>query len=139
MKNARGISLGVSVALLATVGLVGCGADDADGADQDQNGGEAQEALEHPEVQEDLEEARQVILDGLEEFGEDSSEFLLADDVSSPEQKYGMWVLPFEHSEATESMTSQVNIDGGAFTIEAEAAEDGTTYVIDQDGEITAD
>ncbi|GAB3186401.1 hypothetical protein [Nesterenkonia suensis] len=130
------MSLGASALLLTAVGLVGCGADDAEPNGED---GDAQEAVEHPEVQTDLEEARQTILDGLEEFGEDQSEFLLADDVSSAEQKYGMWVLPFEHSEATESMTSQVNIDGGDFTIEAEAAEDGTTYVIDQDGEISTD
>lgn len=138
MRNFRTRALTVAaVFATASAALVGCGEDTAqDETDQEPAAADSGEAGQNPEVEEDLANARQVILDGLDEFG-DQSEFLLADDVSTPEQKYGMWVLPYEHSEATESMTSQVNIDGGTFTIEAVAAEDGTTYMIDQDGNVS--
>ncbi|NDK32601.1 hypothetical protein [Nesterenkonia haasae] len=145
MKNMRRASLSaVATCAVAALALVACGDSDADqepddGTDEAAVESADNESAEHPEVHEDLEEARQVILDGLDEFGEDQSEFLLADDVSSAEQKYGMWVLPYKHSDATDRVTSQVAIDGGDFTIEAEAADDGTTYVIDQDGNIEQD
>ncbi|ROR73901.1 hypothetical protein [Bogoriella caseilytica] len=129
-------------AALALAFVAACGNGDEGGESDEGDDPAAEESADeyaHPQVVADLEGARQSVLDGLEEFGDDQTQFFLADDVSAPEQNYGMWVLPVERSEETSYMTQQLELNDGNFEIEAEAAEDGTTYWIDQDGEITVE
>jgi hypothetical protein len=62
---------------------------------------------------------------------------MLAGDVKQPTQKYGLLVMPFVKSEAAKRVTGTVDIADGKYVIEAESAETGETWQIDQDGNIT--
>ncbi|NCT89463.1 hypothetical protein GXB85_00630 [Cellulomonas sp. APG4] len=121
--------LGLLVATTGVLGLTACSSDDAP------SGEAAETATADVDVAEDLQTARQAVLDALAE--EDWAQVMLASDVTNPTVKYGLMVMPFVPSEAAERVTGTVNIDGGDFVIEAESAETGETWQIDQDGAIT--
>lgn len=121
--------LGLMVAATGVFGLTACSSDEAPAAES----GETTTA--DVDVAEDLETARQAVLDALAE--EDWAQVMLASDVTNPTVKYGLMVMPFVASDAAERVTGTVNIDGGDFVIEAESAETGETWQIDQDGAIT--
>lgn len=68
----------------------------------------------------------------------DLTQIYLANDVDKPTEKYGMLVVPYHHSEATEKLTtSVVEIENGKYVIGAVALESQKTWLIDQDGNIT--
>lgn len=121
--------LGLMVAATGVFGLTACSSDDAPEA------GSGETATADVDVAEDLQTARQAVLDALAE--EDWAQVMLASDVSDPTVKYGLMVMPFVASDAAERVTGTVTIDGGNFVIEAVSAETGETWQIDQDGAIT--
>ena len=127
---------GAVLVLTLAAGLGACSASNdapTSGAASSSSAVSAEDAGTHA----DLEAARQTILSTLEERG-DLPEIYLASDVKKPEEKYGMLVVPYVHSEATEKLTTSiVKINGGAFTIGAISASTGTEWQIDQDGTIT--
>ena len=61
---------------------------------------------------------------------------MLADDVPSPEMKYGLLVVPFFPSDLTQRHTRTVDINNGNFVIEITSADTGLIWSIDQDGNI---
>ncbi len=63
---------------------------------------------------------------------------MLASDVKAPTVKYGMLVVPYTPSDAASRVQGTVTITDGAYTIDADSAATGETWVIDQDGTITA-
>ncbi|MDN4479941.1 hypothetical protein [Demequina muriae] len=128
----RAGGLAVLIAATGAFGLTACSSD-AEG-----DAGTETEATEQTtvDVATDLENARAAVEEALAE--DDSwTQVMLAGDVEAPTQKYGLLVMPFVASDAAESVTGTVNIDGGNYTIEAESAASGDTWQIDQDGEIT--
>lgn len=123
--------LGVLVALTGAFGLTACSSDDAG------SGGEsAATTTQDVDVAEDLENARVAVADALAE--DDSwAQIMLASDVQSPTVKYGLLVVPYSFSEASSRVQGTVDISDGKYTIEADSAETGQTWQIDQDGTIT--
>ncbi|UCN13828.1 hypothetical protein [Cellulomonas iranensis] len=123
--------LGLMVALTGVFGLTACGSDD--------NGGGSSTGSEAPsesDITEDLQNARAAVADALAE--DDSwSQIMLASDVDSPTEKYGMLVVPYSYSDAASRVQGTIAIDGGKFTIEGDSAATGTTWKIDQDGKIS--
>lgn len=109
------------------LGLAACSSDDAT---SEEGGAAACAALET-----DLTTARQAVLDALED-DPNWTQVMLAGDVEAPTQKYGLLVMPFVKSDAADSVTGTVNIDGGDFVIEAEDV-DGLVCQIDQDGNVS--
>jgi hypothetical protein len=87
------------------------------------------------DVATDLETARDAVVEAMGYGTYD--QVMLASDVDGPTQKYGLMVMPFVKTDAAARVTGTVNIDGEDFVIEAESAETGTTWQIDQDGTIT--
>lgn len=136
MSSTLRVATGAVLALVLATGLGACsGSSDApaSGAASSTSSTSTEDAGTHA----DLEAARQTILSTLEERGE-LPEIYLASDVKKPEEKYGMLVVPYVHSEATEKLTTSiVKIDGGNFTIGAISAATGTEWQIDQDGNIS--
>lgn len=137
------IGVAAGIALSAGLTLTACGesspAKDESSTTQSSSSADANSSATQgaePEVEADLVEAKKVIDDAIADKGEQPS-FYLASDVKSPEQKYGMWVLPYHHSDATEKVTEVVNIEGGKYEIVAVSAETGAEYVIDQNGNIS--
>lgn len=121
--------LGLLVALTGAFGLSACGGDGDSGGDA------AETTQADVDVAEDLQTARQAVLDALAD--DDWAQVMLASDVDAPTVKYGLMVMPFVASEAAARVTGTVTIDGGDFVIEAESAASGETWQIDQDGTIT--
>ena len=62
---------------------------------------------------------------------------MLASDVDGPTQKYGLLVMPLVKSDAAETVTGTVPIEGEKFTIDATSKATGATCRIDQDGAIS--
>jgi hypothetical protein len=122
--------LGVLIAVTGVFGLTACSSDDG--------GSGSSETTETTEtdvdVAEDLQTARQAVLDALAD--DDWAQVMLASDVDAPTVKYGLMVMPFVASDAAARVTGTVTIDGGDFVVEAESAATGQTWQIDQDGTI---
>ena len=135
MKNTLlRIGLAAALALTSAVGLTACS---GSGTTADSSSAPSAAQGEDAATKEDLEKARQVILDTLAENGE-LTQIYLANDVDKPTEKYGMLVVPYDWSDATEKLTTSiVKIDNGKFVIGALAAESQKEYQIDQDGKIT--
>lgn len=131
MKRNRVLTTGLGVALAVTgaFGLTACGSDDGGSGDSSAT------AAADVDVAEDLENARQAVLEALED--EDWDQVMLASDVDSPTVKYGLLVMPYRSSDAAARVQGTITIDDGEFTIEAESAETGQTWQIDQDGTLT--
>lgn len=133
MKRSKMLAtgLGLVVALGATFGLAACSSDGGGGGDASQSA-----ATADVDIAEDLQTARQAVLDAL---ADDPSwaKVMLASDVDQPTQKYGLLVMPFVPSDAVDHVTGTVNIDGGKFVIEGTSVATGGTWQIDQDGNIS--
>ena len=97
---------------------------------------EAEEAVEN-DVVEDLLYVLDVITENLEWGDTTWEQIMLADDVPSPEMKYGLLVVPFFPSDATARHTRTVSINSGNFVVEITSAETGIVWQIDQDGNIS--
>jgi hypothetical protein len=123
--------LGVLIAVTGVFGLTACSSDDG--------GSGSSETTETTEtdvdVAEDLQTARQAVLDALADG--DWAQVMLASDVDAPTVKYGLMVMPFVASDAASRVTGTVTIDDGDFVIDADSAATGQTWQIDQDGTIT--
>jgi len=91
------------------------------------------------DVYQDLQDVHGVVTENLNWGDTAWEEIMLADDVPSPEMKYGILVVPFYPSDAVERHTRTVSIKGGNFTIEVVSADTGLTWTIDQDGVITGE
>ncbi|WP_187365223.1 hypothetical protein [Cellulosimicrobium cellulans] len=132
MKRNRMVSTGLGLVLAATgaLGLAACGSDGGG------SGGGASDAAEQDvDVAEDLENARQAVLEALED--DDWDQVMLASDVSAPTVKYGLLVMPYTYSDAASRVQGTIAVSDGKFTIEADSAETERTWQIDQDGSIT--
>ena len=125
----RATGLALLIAVTGAFGLTACSGDDG-GSEGSSEGTEVD-----VDVAEDLETARQAVLDALAD--DDWAQVMLASDVDAPTVKYGLMVMPFVASEAAARVTGTVTIDGGNFVIDAESAATGQTWQIDQDGTIT--
>lgn len=139
MKNSiLRVGLAAMVTVSAIFGLAACGSDAGSSTSSSSGAAASAEApAADAGTRADLELARQTILDTLKERG-DLPEIYLAPDVKKPESKYGMLVVPYVHSDATEKLTTSiVKIENGKFKIGAISAESGKEYSIDQDGQIT--
>lgn len=131
MKNhkLRAAGLTLLIATTGALGLAACSSDDG--------GSTPTAAVEQStvDVATDLQTARQAVLDALADDNWDK--VMLASDVGAPTVKYGLMVMPFAPTDAASRVTGTVTIDGSNFKIEAVSAATGTTWQIDQDGNIT--
>ncbi|MBN8882148.1 hypothetical protein EDD28_1455 [Salana multivorans] len=139
MNTKRLLSSVAGLALVAggAFGLAACGGD-SNGGTTGGDGGSSEDApaASESDIAEDLQNARQAVLDALAE--DDSwSQIMLASDVKAPTVKYGLLVVPYSFSEAASRIQSTVDIKDGKFTIDGDSAATGQTWVIDQDGNIT--
>lgn len=131
--------LGLVFAVTGAFGLAACGSDDSGSSTSSESTTAAGEdtAAADVDVAEDLENARTAVADALAE--DDSwGQIMLASDVKAPTVKYGMLVVPYTASDAASRVQGTVTITDGAFTIDADSAATGDTWIIDQDGTITA-
>jgi hypothetical protein len=119
--------LGMLIAVTGVFGLTACSGDDG-------GSGSSETTETDVDVAEDLQTARQAVLDALAD--DDWAQVMLASDVDAPTVKYGLMVMPFVASDAAARVTGTVTIDGGDFVVEAESAATGQTWQIDQDGTI---
>ncbi|MHA6510395.1 hypothetical protein [Tessaracoccus sp. Y1736] len=124
--------LGLLIALTGVFGATACSSDNGSGSASQST---ASDVAATVDVAEDLENARLTVLEALED--DDWAQVMLASDVDAPTVKYGLLVMPYTYSEATSRVQGTIEIDGGDFTIEADSAETGKTWQIDQDGTIT--
>lgn len=131
------IGLAAILAVALGVGLGACSSDSSSSSATTQGAPAEAADGEDAETKADLELARQTILDTLAE-NPDLDQIYLASDVKKPTEKYGMLVVPYAYSEATEKLTTSiVKIEPGPkFVIGAVAAESQKTWEIDQDGNI---
>lgn len=143
MKRNTMLTTGLGLALAATLGLTACGSDDGEATTSSASATTAapdaagDAAPADVDVAADLEAARTAVVDALAE--DDSwGQIMLASDVKAPTVKYGMLVVPYTPSDAASRVQGTVTITDGAFTIDADSAATGETWVIDQDGTITA-
>lgn len=138
MKNSLvRIGLVAALALTSAAGLAACSGSDSGAATAESSAAAPAAQGDDAATKEDLTKARQVVLDTLESNG-DLPQIYLANDVDKPTEKYGMLVVPYDWSDATEKLTTSiVKIDGGKFVIGALAKESQKEYQIDQDGTIT--
>lgn len=134
MKNAYlRVSLTTAIGAIGIASLSGCSANDQNSI----SGNDTVSGVEVcTSVENDLKEAQNTITDWMAQKG-DLKEIMLASDVQSPTQKYGMWVVPYQPSEAVKKFSSKVTIDGGKYVFTAIDAESGVECGIDQDGSIT--
>lgn len=128
MKRNRALSAGLGLALGITgaLGLAACGSED---------GGSSDVATADVDVADDLENARQAVLEALED--DDWDQVMLASDVDSPTVKYGLLVMPYTASDAASRVQGTITVDDGRFTIEADSASTDQTWQIDQDGNLS--
>lgn len=131
------VGAAVAIAFAGVAGLSACGSSDGGAKNDDATTEEVvvEEEGANAGTRADLEEARQTVLKTIDDKGQ-LTEIMLASDVSAPEQKYGMWVVPYSWGEETEKVDSKITIDGDKFVINGTAV-DGTVLQIDQDGNIT--
>ena len=131
------LRVGLAAALIVTsaAGIAACSSGSESGSDSTSA---VQTSGEDSATKADLEAARQVVLDTLKD-NPDLTQIYLANDVDKPTEKYGMLVVPYDYSDATEKLTTSIVdiTDGTDFTIGALAAESQKTWEIDQDGNIT--
>lgn len=133
MKNS---ALRVSLAALLALGL-GVGVSACSGSSSSSSSSASQAQGEDAATKADLEKARQVVTDTLKDKPE-LTQIYLASDVDKPTEKYGMLVVPYAYSDATEKLTTSiVEISGGKYTIGALAKSSQKTWTIDQDGKIS--
>jgi hypothetical protein len=130
----RAGALAAIILATGTFGLAGCAGDS--GTTSGSSSSSSSSQSETADVATDLETARQAIEDALAE-DPNWTQVMLAGDVKQPTQKYGLLVMPFVKSDAAKHVTGTVNITDGKYVIEAESAETGETWQIDQDGNIT--
>lgn len=130
----RAGALAAIILATGTFGLAGCAGDS--GTTSGSSSSSSSSQSETADVATDLETARQAIVDALAE-DPNWTQVMLAGDVKQPTQKYGLLVMPFVKSDAAKHVTGTVNITDGKYVIEAESAETGDTWQIDQDGTIT--
>lgn len=140
MNTKRLLSSAAGLALVAggAFGLAACGGDSGNTGGSGSGGETSEEApaASESDISDDLESARQTVLEALAD--DDSWEqVMLASDVNAPTVKYGLLVMPYSPSEAASRVQSTIEIDGDKFTIEGDSAATGQTWVIDQDGNIT--
>ena len=147
MKNTK-IVKNLSFTLFV-IGLIlviaGCGSDNEDtndGANAPVTEAPIVDVAETPiedtdvDVYQDLQDVRTIVAENLEWGGTVWDDIMLADDVPSPEMKYGLLVVPFFPSELVARHTRTVSIDSGNFVVEIVSAETGLSWTIDQDGVI---
>lgn len=97
-----------------------------------------EEAPAEVDVLEDLQGAREAVAENINWGDQTWEQIMLADDVPSPEMKYGLLVVPFHMTDAGARHTRTVSIDGsGNFVVEVTSADTGITWQIDQDGNVT--
>lgn len=132
-KRLLSSAAGLALAVTGVFGLAACGSDSGSAG----GAGESAAAAESDvDVSEDLENARTAVADALAE--DDSwAQIMLASDVDKPTVKYGLLVVPYSYSDAASRVQGTITIDAGKYTIEADSAETGQTWQIDQDGNIT--
>ena len=136
----------IFIALIAAgllFGLMACGSDDAPTATPAAPAApdataevEAEEEAE-VDVYEDLQYVLAVVSENLNWGGTVWEQIMLADDVPSPEMKYGLLVVPFFPSDLTARHTRTVDINNGNFVIQITSAETGIIWSINQAGVIT--
>ncbi|WP_022868369.1 hypothetical protein [Schaalia vaccimaxillae] len=139
MKNSLlRVGLVAALALTTTAGLAACSDSSESGATSTAESAAVPAAEgDDAATKEDLVNARQVVIDTLAS-NPDLTQIYLANDVDKPTEKYGMLVVPYNWSDATEKLTTSiVKIDGGKYVIGALASESQKTYEIDQDGNIS--
>lgn len=95
-----------------------------------------EEAGTYDDVYEDLQYVLSVVSENLDWGDTMWEQIMLADDVPSPEMKYGLLVVPFFPSDAVLRNTRTVSINNGNFEIEIVSAETGLSWFINQDGVI---
>ncbi|WP_026460987.1 hypothetical protein [Schaalia suimastitidis] len=136
MKNSLlRITLAVTLALGLSGGLAACSSSGTT-SNSDTSSSAAADS-EDAETKADLELALTTVKETLE-TNPDLTQIYLANDVDKPTEKYGMLVVPYDHSDATEKLTTSiVEIQDGKFIIGAVAAASQKTWQIDQDGTIT--
>jgi len=97
----------------------------------------AEEEDVYVDVYQDLQDALAAVSENLY-WGDNAWEqIMLADDVPSPEMKYGLLVVPFFPSDLVQRNTRTVSISNGNFEIEVVSADTGLSWFINQDGVIT--
>lgn len=94
-------------------------------------------AVSYDDVHEDLLYVLRVVSENLETFDNPWDQIMLADDVPSPEMKYGLLVVPFFPSDNVARNTRTVSISNGNFFVEIVSANTGAVWHINQDGVIT--
>lgn len=128
------------LAVTTIAGMTACSSPASNAGSSAQSSASASAATQGEDqgTKEDLEQARQTILDTLKD-NPDLDQIYLASDVKKPTEKYGMLVVPYTYSDATEKLTTSiVKIEAGPkFVIGAVAAESQKTWEIDQDGNIS--
>ena len=82
------------------------------------------------DVYEDLLKAHAAVFNHLTYLGTTWDQIMLADDVPSPEMKYGLLVVPFIPSELTARHTRTVDISRGNFVIKITSAQTGLVWSI---------
>ena len=119
----------VTVGLL--LGFAACG-------DSDDNpsagGGNQVFTAEDVDVYQDLQDVLAAMLENLTWGDHVWEQIMLADDVPSPEMKYGLLVVPFFPSDLTLRHTRTVDISGGNFVVQITSAATNIIWSIDQDG-----
>jgi len=90
----------------------------------------------YEDVYQDLQDALAVVSENLDWGDTLWEQIMLADDVPSPEMKYGLLVVPFFPSDAVARNTRTVSINNGNFEIEIVSVETGLSWFINQDGVI---
>ena len=89
------------------------------------------------DVYQDLQDALAAVSENLYWGDNVWEQIMLADDVPSPEMKYGLLVVPFFPSDLVQRNTRTVSINNGNFEIEVVSADTGLSWFINQDGVIT--
>ena len=90
----------------------------------------------YDDVYQDLRDVHAVVSENLEWGDVLWDQIMLADDVPSPEMKYGLLVVPFFPSDAVLRNTRTVSVSNGNFVVEIVSAETGVTWTINQNGVI---
>jgi len=107
--------------------------------DENGNGGGAEADVNVQElyIYDDLQYVLRVVSENLEWGDVVWDQIMLADDVPSPEMKYGLLVVPFFPSDNTRTHTRTVSINNGNFRIVITCAVTDEQWGINQAGVIT--
>jgi hypothetical protein len=123
-KVAR-ISAAVAGSFAMALSMAACG-----------GGGSADAGEKCSSIEADLQKAVTTINDWNTEQGGTLPEIMLASDVQSPTQKYGLWVVPYTPTDAVKKFISKTPISDGKYEFQATTT-DGVVCVVDQDGTIS--